>query len=435
MLKLKSQLTCSNCSRIFKDPILLPCDDSICRGHLSERDVCKANKIKCKACNGEFQFNDDAFRSNKTLRNLIENQSYLSDEESSLKHEIEISIRKFFEFYDEFTQNKNKSESDVFDHFQDMRFQIDEHREESKKRIDDIALAMIDKVKEFEVIYLKSLNEKLSSFDETKSIENEFNQIEETFRDPNLLIETIREMQHKQDESLRDIQIKLYDMSKIKDVLKATNKFQPNLSLFDQSEETSLFGSIKLNEFTNTNQFKSQILKDVKQSFELIRLCEFSPNDKWSLLYRATRDGFGSDDFHSKCDDHANTLTIFKAKQSKFIFGGFTNVNWVGSDEWKSDPNAFIFSLTNKDNLPLKIKIDPNRHDNIILCLSEYGPSFGGGCDIHVANNANTTMDSWSNLGHTYKHPQYEYGTNEAKTFLARSNKFQSDEIEVYQKE
>ena len=44
-------------------------------------------------------------------------------------------------------------------------------------------------------------------------------------------------------------------------------------------------------------------------------------------------------------------------------------------------------------------------------------------------------MDSFSNLGWTYKHPQYAYGTNEAKSFLAGSHKFQLDEIEVYQKE
>jgi hypothetical protein len=39
----KSQLICSNCSRIFKDPIELPCKDSICRQHLKERDIVKQN--------------------------------------------------------------------------------------------------------------------------------------------------------------------------------------------------------------------------------------------------------------------------------------------------------------------------------------------------------------------------------------------------------
>jgi hypothetical protein len=104
-----------------------------------------------------------------------------------------------------------------------------------------------------------------------------------------------------------------------------------------------------------------------------------------------------------------------------------------GSVQWKSDANAFIFSLTNKDNQPLKMNIDPYMHHRAILCDSKFGPTFGG--DIIIDNNANTTRDSWSNLGFAYRHPQYERGTNEARTFLAGSEWFQLDEIEIYQKE
>jgi hypothetical protein len=223
-------------------------------------------------------------------------------------------------------------------------------------------------------------------------------------------------------------------MNQVKDHLTATNEFQPNLSLFDQEEETSLFGSIKLYESqSNMNSFKSQILTDERQMSELIDLCEFSPNDKWSLLYRGTRDGFGAKDFHSKCDGHSNTLTIFKAKESKFVFGGFTTVSWDKSGYFKPDSNAFLFSLTNKDNQPVKMKIKPNQHVWAICCDSSSGPIFGD--DIVIENNSNTTMDSSSYLGFIYKHPQYAYGTNEAQSFLAGSFNFQSDEIEVYQKE
>jgi hypothetical protein len=155
----------------------------------------------------------------------------------------------------------------------------------------------------------------------------------------------------------------------------------------------------------------------------------------WRLKKPGTRDGFGSNDFHSKCDGHSNTLTILKAKQSKFIFGGYTTMSWDSTSGFKSDRNAFIFSLTNKDNKPLKMKIDPNRHEYGIVCDSECGPTFGGGHDICINNNANTRMDSWSNLGRSYIHPQYAYRSNEAETFLAGSFNFQLDEIEIYQKE
>jgi hypothetical protein len=90
----------------------------------------------------------------------------------------------------------------------------------------------------------------------------------------------------------------------------------------------------------------------------------------------------------------------------------------------KSDLNAFIFSLTNKDNQPLKMKIHPNKDDGAIYCHSSCGPIFGGGFDIFISNNANKTMDGSSHLGFSYKHPQYAHGTNEAQLFLAGSFHF-----------
>jgi len=80
-----------------------------------------------------------------------------------------------------------------------------------KKKIDDIALAMIDKVKEFEVINMTSVNENLL---ETQSFfEAETNWLDKELRDqlrnPNLSIRTIHEMQSRQNEALNDIQSKL----------------------------------------------------------------------------------------------------------------------------------------------------------------------------------------------------------------------------------
>ena len=89
----KSKLTCSYCSKIFKDPIDLPCGDSICRQHLSERDVVKEKRIECKKCNQEFRINDYEFRSNTNLKNSIERHSYLSEDEMSRKQD-DVSLSK-----------------------------------------------------------------------------------------------------------------------------------------------------------------------------------------------------------------------------------------------------------------------------------------------------------------------------------------------------
>jgi hypothetical protein len=41
--------------------------------------------------------------------------------------------RKFFEFYGEFSRKRTKLNLDIFNNFQEMRFQIDEHREREIK--------------------------------------------------------------------------------------------------------------------------------------------------------------------------------------------------------------------------------------------------------------------------------------------------------------
>jgi hypothetical protein len=180
------------------------------------------------------------------------------------------------------------------------------------------------------------------------------------------------------------------------------------------------------------DQFNSAILGSYR-FIDLINLCDFSFEDRWGLLYRASRDGFGSLDFHTKCDGKSPTLTILKAKQTGYIFGGYTSALWDGDEIQKFDRSAFIFSLTNKENL--SCKINSSNYSNSIFCSTESGPSFGGG-DIHITDNSNTInlYNSFSDLGVVFNHPRYDYGTDEVKSFFAGSYYFQLEEIEVYQK-
>ena len=83
-------------------------------------------------------------------------------------------------------------------------------------------------------------------------------------------------------------------------------------------------------------------------------LCEFSSNQKWNLIYRGSQDGFEVSTFHTKCDNTENSLTIIKSTNDN-IFGGYTEQSWSGNIS-KNDSNAFIFSLANELNRPLKIK-------------------------------------------------------------------------------
>jgi hypothetical protein len=55
---------------------------------------------------------------------------------------------------------------------------------------------------------------------------------------------------------------------------------------------------------------------------------------KWSLLYRGSRDGFRASNFHSHCDNKPITLTIIKSTSGN-IFGGFTSAHWNQDDSWQ----------------------------------------------------------------------------------------------------
>ncbi len=109
-----------------------------------------------------------------------------------------------------------------------------------------------------------------------------------------------------------------------------------------------------------------------------------------------------------------NTLTVIKSTNGN-IFGGYSEQTWNHIGYYKADPNSFIFSLINMLNKPIKMKCSQNHG---IYCNSSYGPTFGGGHDLHIADKSNTNTSSYSNLGYSYSHPDYAYGSNEARFYF-----------------
>ena len=433
MNRWKSNLTCSYCSKILKDPIELPCENYICREHLTDKEVLKDNKLKCLICKQNHDINEHQYKANKCFKQQLDDKLYLSNEEIALKNKIEETVHVFHEMNEQFTFGKNKLDLTVQSFYKDLRFKIDLHKEKLLKKIDAIYTEMIEETMEYEESCLKELHERLGisshTLAEKKSIEGEFKDLEEKFRDPNLAIESIREILFEQQNKIESIQSTLDEINRITENINESVEFKPNLS-FDQDS----FGLLLRNEHSN-DPFMSEILTN-NQGFELIKLCEFDLNDRFKLIYRGSLHGFGANHFHSKCDGHANTLTILRASGTSFIFGAFTTATWESPyyDQFKLDPKSFLFSLVNEENRPLKIKINPKKRQYAIYCHSERGPVFGDG-DIFITSNANLTYESYSCLGSSYQHPQYDHGTNEAYSFLTGSSHFQLSEIEVYQKE
>ena len=178
------------------------------------------------------------------------------------------------------------------------------------------------------------------------------------------------------------------------------------------------------------DESKTVGILDESEFEKLMQLCAME-NQKWKLIYRASESNFSVAEFHLKCDEIPNTLTIIKSANSN-VFGGFTGTSWSSDDGFKQDPHAFIFSLTNQEDNELIIKCsDP---ECAIYCHSNYGPCFGND-DLKISDLSNKNMKSESSLGFTYGESMFEYGSDKAQTFLAGAQFFKTIDIEVYAKD
>ena len=89
---------------------------------------------------------------------------------------------------------------------------------------------------------------------------------------------------------------------------------------------------------------------------------------------------------------------------------------------------SFIFSLVNKEGLaPFKSMCSESSY--AIYRGSSYGPTFGRGHDIHIADNANQNTNSYTNFGRYYSLPN---GVTDRYTILAGTYNFSPDEVEVF---
>jgi hypothetical protein len=151
---------------------------------------------------------------------------------------------------------------------------------------------------------------------------------------------------------------------------------------------------------------------------------------KFTLLWRGSRDGFGACDFHSRCDGHANTLTVILNTNGNF-FGGFTPVEWESPRiaMFKADPSlkSFLFTLKAPRKVaPRRFPLMPDKWHQAIRCDSAWGPNF---FDVAIADNGNSNTRQSASLGFSYINDTGLKGD----TVFTGSENFQAKEVEVFE--
>ena len=143
----KSLVICKICKLLLSSgPVLLPCSHAVCGEHCTA----KQGTIRCLECDEDFDVPSDGFPPHKMASTMLVSECYLTDEEKQLKHSSEATIQHLEELLFNLKQKHSELELISFDHFSEVRRQIDLQREEFKNNIDHIALQTINKVNEIE---------------------------------------------------------------------------------------------------------------------------------------------------------------------------------------------------------------------------------------------------------------------------------------------
>lgn len=220
---------------------------------------------------------------------------------------------------------------------------------------------------------------------------------------------------------------KNYAENKFKELEALIKKESENLKYNIEYNDGYYLNSDEINKYkVEFPKFKKNVNSDIMKYFELnlietgIKKKQNKTIKKLTLLFRASRDGYSSSNFHSKCDGKVNTLILVKTTNSR-RFGGYTECQWDQNNSYKTGPYSFIFSFDNK-----KIYYSKNG-SNSIYGHSSYGPYFGSSPDFYINNSCNSNNSS-ENMGNSYE--------NEGKKYpLTGSSNFLVSDYEVYQLE
>ncbi len=244
----------------------------------------------------------------------------------------------------------DNSDDLVKEHFMDLRSDVQLKIEEVILKVNDLSTKLIEEIDDHEKdiiefnktnsISLDAFNSIVEELDSFFALKNEYLNKNEV--DDNLV-------KQSNEEAANMVKKAELEIENLKDII-----FDGNTFKFKRNNERinrSIFGKLNTDKMMD-----SLILSNRNLQKQLFSLCELPLDQTSNLIYRASRNGFGATNFHSKCNDKPNTLIIIKSKNDN-VFCGYTEQTWNHAYGcYKADPNSFIFSLINKFNKPIKIK-------------------------------------------------------------------------------
>ena len=258
----------------------------------------------------------------------------------------------------------------------------------NNKNIDDKGFELLSKIHFPRVVKIKLRKNKISNIEplmklannKTKKVDLSFNKICKlnNLKNKNNNLKGLEEFYLNNNE-IEDISIfKMDDIFPELKILNVSNN-RINFELEDiqkiikeLKEKLVIFKYQNADIYYLVTNFSSVLTEKEYIDFLNDRFKKRNPNINniiYNLIYRGTRDGDRSSNFHKKVDGISKTLCVVKSP--KAIFGGYTEATWDGDNLDKYDENAFCFRLTDKMKIYELVE-----GKDAIGCNPKYGPIF-----------------------------------------------------------
>ena len=211
------------CPQILKKPVTLPCGCTVCAIHI---DV-KTKTLKCVPCNIEYNPKEITCMPNKAMEKLLSQGVHLSDEEKSFRQKLEEAMVNLHFFGNEIRTKHPLLEMVIYNHFDELRHQLDLRRKEAKLQIDVIHMEMIDASKKMQAEYMDYLSRTVSPTLSRRedSLDKERNDLDDMFRDMNLSMQSVKDMAERQIKEIGEMKHKLGELEVIAEHVKK-NEFK-----------------------------------------------------------------------------------------------------------------------------------------------------------------------------------------------------------------
>ena len=282
--------------------------------------------------------------SEETFQIISDRNNNISITMKNLKVYIEISVnyqddRKNHTFNKEYTFEEIKTISKFFlahenidEIFEDLIYLMNKN---TTKVIEDIGAMRIN-------IPLDSIKFKEITFNLNESENNENTQIIGLYK-------TISDLKTE----IKDLKERLNEYEKYIPYLEEFKK------KFDEKNNTKIIRNLNSTILQDNENYNITLKNWINSDLKI----------KAELLYRASRDGEDYSTFHRLCDNKGPTVVLAKLTDGD-ILGSYTPLNWDTESNWVSDPNMFVFSLT--ENKKCMKKDEQNNFG--IYCNNYYGP-------------------------------------------------------------